>query len=242
MKVLEERYIFPPRAKMVMPPSEIGYLQDLQFMAQLKYNDTHILVKYLPGWDTEKNIEFWDRHGERLRSYQPQDEVLDQLIFVGKALGMESGEWSLLDGGLMDRKHPGLRDVIVLWDILVINGEHLLGTTYKERYSRLVTPFGNETWWYTNNMKPDIHPPVDFGIRATDHILMPRCYYGEWDKLWETVHMVNAPFVKDDGGISPLLEGLVLKLGGGTLESGFRMNNNSSWLVRSRVSTGRHAF
>lgn len=240
MKVSSERYIFPPRAKSAVPPAETDYLRAMNFVAQFKYNDTHILIKYLPGWD-QGNIQLWDRHGDRLRSYSPQEELMAQLIFVGKALGLDTDNWSLLDGGLMDKKHPGLKDVIVLWDILVVNGDHLLNTTYQSRHAMLTKPFGDESWMYTNHMKPDAHPPVDFGVKCTDSILIPRSYSEGWDKLWELVHLVNAPFCKD-GNISPLLEGLVLKQPSGTLEPGYKMSNNADWLIRSRVTTGRHKY
>jgi hypothetical protein len=38
------------------------------------------------------------------------------------------------------------------------------------------------------------------------------------------------------------LEGLMLKDFGGLLERAWSERNNSGWLVRSRVSTGRHMF
>lgn len=241
MKVSSEHYIFPPRAKSVIPPSEVGYLKDLGYMAQLKYNDTHILVKYNRNWRSEKRIEFWDRHGNRLRSYQPGDELIEQLIEVGDKLGLSNEEWSLLDGGLLDSKHPSLRDTVVLWDMLVVNGDHLRGSTYNERYARLVAPFGDTIWYYTNPMKPDIHPPVDFGIKATDNIFMPKSYYDGWDQLFEIGKMVNAPFCQGDK-ISLLIEGIVLKDGTGKLESGRKEQNNGDWMVRSRFATGRHLF
>ena len=54
------------------------------------------------------------------------------------------------------------------------------------------------------------------------------------------IQKINQPF--DQAGIGPLLEGLVFKDPNGRLQMGWQEKNNSDWMARSRVTTGRHAF
>lgn len=237
LKVPTTQYIFPPRAETCIPKGDAGLFLDMGWKPQLKYNDSHALIKILPG--TTRNIELWNRHGERFRTYTTPDWLLDQLEQVAQALGLTSENWHLLDGGLLDQKHKAIKDTIVIWDILVQESEQLLGTTYQERYNKLLGAIQTEeTYWYTHPK----HEPIDFGIKLTDNIILARQYNAEdWDTLWNTVHTINAPYTtKDD--IKPILEGVVLKLGEGKLAMGFKERNNTDWMVKCRIKTGRHRF
>jgi len=234
-------YIYPPRAHAVIPRADIGFYADMGWIAQLKYNDTHLLLKYLPNG----TIELWSRHAERIRNYTCPDWIMEQLQALPDLLGLPRGEYHLLDGGILDGKHPALKDSFVLWDILVRSGEQLLGTTYLQRYNEL---FGNAPtipWVYSH---PE-HGPTRLGTSITPNVFYPGNIPGsEWNTAWDSiVTVVNKPFTVGKPGdknykISPLLEGLVLKDPSGALEYGFREANNESWLVRSRVTTGRHQF
>jgi hypothetical protein len=57
----------------------------------------------------------------------------------------------------------------------------------------------------------------------------------EAETAWDLVDAVNA-----NGSI--ILEGLMLKNPTSTLGFGFTEKNNEDWMVRSRISTGRHSF
>jgi hypothetical protein len=205
------------------------------------------MIKYLP----DGHIELWNRHGERFRSYTAPEWLLEQLDQARETLGLQAGELHLLDGGLIDQKHAAIKDTIAIWDILVQNGEQLLGTTYAERYPlitgqrRRILEGTEATDWYYSH---ETHGPISLGIALTQNILVPRNIPDtEWDKAWDTVTTVNAPYTKGTPGspnyeIKPLLEGLVLKDPHQPLKPGFRENNNDSWMMRSRVQTGRHLF
>jgi hypothetical protein len=260
LPVKETQYIFPPRAQAAIPLKDACLFADMGWKAQLKYNDARLLVKY----GSSGKIELWTRHAEKFRSYTAPDWLISQLREVGGRLGLQKDSWSLLDGGLLDFKHVAIRDTIVVWDILVQDGKHLLGTTYQDRYNLLVEKLAgtdHTTWWYTNPTKPNIHPPLDFGIKVHDNILIPRNYLGNrgcdskndgnpsgdaWQMLWdEVVTVANAPYTIGKPGdrnysCHPVVEGLMIKNPLGKLEMGFRERNNCSWQVRSRVRTGRH--
>lgn len=241
MKVASTRYIFPPRPSTAIPREASYQYANYGWQAQLKFNDARCLVKYLPSPTGRANdipIELWGRHGEKFREYNAPPEIIEQLRELHTALNLKPNEWSLLDGGLLDFKHESIKDTIVIWDILVHDGEHLLGTTYSERYNKLAA-ITSEPWYYHPPHRQ--HEPLAVGRQITKRILMPENIpAADWDTAWTMIDKANAPYLTQKRG--PVLEGLVFKDPSGILESGWREQNNSDWLGRSRVTTGRHQF
>ena len=229
------QYIFPPRAESCIPRTEASIFLEMGWIPQIKYNDTRTLIKILPNYE----IQLWNRHGEKLRTYHCPEWITQQIQTLAEQLQLDPSKWHLLDGGLLDQKHRAIKDTIAIWDILVENGEHLLGTTYAHRYAHIHTRGSSlETFWYTH----PTHEPIDLGIKISDNLILARQYKAEdYNKIWEMVETINAPYTfgKD---IKPVLEGVVLKNPQGILEMGFKEKNNTSWMAKSRVTTGRHRF
>lgn len=240
LKVKHDQYIFPPRSQDAIPRADTDVFGMLGWIAQLKYNDSHALIKYCAN----SEIELWNRHAERFRTYHAPDWLKDELRQIGERLAIQPGTVTILDGGLLDQKHQAIKDTIVLWDILVYNDQHLIGTTLDERYTQLHQAATQNPWTYENKG----HGPVEFGLKFTENVFIPKNWEScEWDNAWDLVHTVNAPFTHGKPGdpnyeIKPVLEGLVFKDPSGTLEMGFKEKNNDSWMCRSRVETGRHRF
>jgi hypothetical protein len=133
-------------------------------------------------------------------------------------------------------KHKALKDTIAIWDILVKDSEHLVGSTYQERYD-LIAPTAQD---YVFSAP---HGKFVFGKKYTKDILRPVSRDSRhWDTMWDVVNAVNEPYKTANGTLAPLLEGLVFKNPLGTLEPGWKEKNNEDWLCRSRVKTGRHLF
>ena len=237
-----ERYIWPPRPQDAIPRTETEFLKDSDWEAQLKYNDTHIEIKYLPNGQ----IELWNRHAERIRSYHCPDWFMEQIQAVPSILGLQwPGHYHLLDGGLLDNKHVAIKDTIVIWDILVREGVQLIGSTYGQRYDELFRHAPTTPWVYAHPS----HAPIRFGTAITPNIFFPQMIVWEdWDRIWDDIiAVVNKPFTKHepnhpDYECHPVIEGLVFKKMNGKLEFGFKEKNNGSWMMRSRVQTGRHRF
>jgi hypothetical protein len=89
------------------------------------------------------------------------------------------------------------------------------------------------------------------GLKVTNNILMPRNIAPNpetWQETWDTlITTANAPYQVGKPGdknydLKPVIEGLVFKNPLGQLERGFKEKNNSQWMIRSRVETGRHRF
>lgn len=236
--VTPTQYIYPPRAENCIPRDQATAFLELGWKPQLKYNDTRIIIKIKP-----EGNELWNRHGEKLRTYTTPEHLNQQITQLATKLNLDPQEYHLLDGGLLDQKHKAIKDTIVIWDILVQNSQHLLGTTYQERYNKLLLP---ELPNY--EYKHPSHQPIDFGYQMSESIILAKQYETkDWDYLWEVVQTVNQPYTigkpKDKNySIQPVLEGVVIKDPNGKLEMGYKEKNNTDWMVKSRVHTGRHRF
>lgn len=227
LTVSSDQYIFPPRSSDAVPREATSMYADFGWIGQLKYNDTHILLKFT----VDGRVELWNRHGEKVRGYTPTEELINEFEVLRKMFGVEEGKVTILDGGLLDAKHVAIKDEIVIWDILVLNDVHLVGTTYDERFA-MVKQHTSSDWLYKG---------VHIGLNITDHIHVPVCYPAdEWDAQWDKIAEINKPFLAVGAG--PLIEGLVYKDESGRLKVGFREKNNEEWIGRSRVVTGRHRF
>jgi hypothetical protein len=230
----DHRYIYPPRATTALPYGENGeglaVLAGRGWLAQLKYNDTHVVLDY----DGPNFIKAWDRHAKvPVYDFENLRADLDQLGQKLVPWGGGTGRY-LLDGGLLHSKHAAIKHVLVIWDILVQNGVHLLGTTYAERHHDL---------GYLCTMNRYVFKGHDLGALITPRIFRPdnfcpgpRGEINEWQRAWAIVQSINEDYD------TPLLEGLLIKNPRGVLKHGFTERNNGEWLTRCRVKTGRHAF
>lgn len=226
MIVKEMHYIFPPRPTTAVPRNNTQIYADLGWIAQLKFNDSRCLIKLC----ADGSIELWNRHGEMMRSYDIPENLQKQLNSLRDMIG--SG-YHLLDGGLLHNKHKAIKNTIVIWDILVLSNNHLVHTTYKDRYD-IIAGFTNQMIWKYGDM--------GFGTKVTKDIFIPDPIVpANWEQTWEQIDKINYPFLNVDAA-GPLLEGLVFKNPNGILDFGFKEKNNSDWISRSRVSTGRHIF
>lgn len=225
----EARYIFPPRPDGAIPRTDNEIFRDLDWVAQYKYNDTRCLIKLLESGE----IQLWNRHAERMRTYHTPLDLQEQLEALRTREDLGIRGYCLFDGGLLDQKHRAIKNTIVIWDILVLDGEHLIGTTYRHRYNKVHALCSGESYKYSGHR---------LGNKITQDIFVPDLLTpGEWNDAWKTVDEINEPYLST-GEAGPLLEGLVYKDPEAELEFGFKEKNNSSWQARSRVETGRHRF
>jgi len=225
-----ERYVYPPRPKDKIPRSALGSFSSGGYVGQLKFNDSRCVFWFREG---SGKVEFWDRH-RALLAYDPPASLVGEVRGVVERLGGRPGEWHVLDGGCIHKKHAWLKHQVAVWDVLVLNGVPLLGSSYQERYKLLegVVTGGSFV------RKAKCGAEVDLGLSLGESVVLPRCFSpGEWEGVWRgTVEVANR------GWENPCLEGLVLKRLSGRLEPGLGEDNNTGWLAKSRVSTGRHRY
>ena len=127
-------YLYPEKPKLISidQPLFQKLSDDPKWVAEPKYNGSRLILVV-----NGKNIELWNRHGERF-SYAPNDELQNTLKdFAGFTHGL-----CMFDGELRHNKVSGIRHKIVLWDVFMWNGKLLTATYHdrREHFNRLPEP------------------------------------------------------------------------------------------------------
>jgi hypothetical protein len=233
---LQQRYIYPPRPLHdAVPFSEIQMYSTYGWVGQIKVNDKRTEISV-----NNADVQIFNRHNGTHKTFTLTAELKAELLHICQnILGLDISRWSYLDGGLLDGKSKFISGVLAIWDILVQEGDWLLGTTYGARYEWLLekaTAAGCGSFMVTINGQE-----FDFGIKLSEHIFLPRTFK-DFNIAWDFTQAVNkaAGWSTETGG-EPVLEGVIVKDPNGILKpDNGKEENNTSWSARSRVRTGRH--
>jgi ATP-dependent DNA ligase len=205
--------MFPPRASVSIKPEHVG--RHKKHIAQYKYNGTRTLIFISP----DGNINMFNRHQELHKQYKLSRPMIKSI----KALGLAANKWHVLDGELMHAKTKGIKDRVVLYDILVHASDYLIGSTYMFRYKLLTRLCGSP-----QELEQDTGNGIALAVKET---------------LW------LAPVFSDDltdryADHIDLdeIEGLVLKDPKGKLEFGVTEKNNTGWQIRCRKPHKNYAY
>ncbi len=238
-------YIYPPRANTCIPKEEgINFYTTIpNTIAQLKYNDSHLLLDYNMTGDKLTLTKVWDRHGGTLTYFNKPNKLTQNgtIQTLGDTLLTFGGPGRyLIDGGLLNDKHRAVKDVAVIWDILIQADKHLTGTTYQQRYNTLqnwlCTLSHKETPTYQHIIGSNSANMIyyDLGYQPIPGLILPyNIKPQDWPATWNMIEEINQNYDK------VLIEGLVYKNLSGKLEKGNRPDNNAAWLGKSRITTKR---
>ena len=106
---------------------------------------------------------------------------------------------------------------LVIFDILVKNGQYLLDTTFEEREKMLDEMFGKEEF-------------NSFLYKISENIFRVKTFRSNFIEVWKELVKIE------------LFEGLVLKKINGKLERGTREKNNVNTQLKARRSTRNYQF
>lgn len=228
---IQPRFIYPPRPmKNPVPAAELERYERYGWRFMCKYNDLRAVFVV-----TDSGIKVYERRGE-CHSFRLTPKLEAELLEIVDRLGLRKDGWCCLDGGILTGKNKNMPELIVLWDVLVANGEWLVDTTYDSRYQMLVGGTTGPAMVTINTTA------FDLGLKLTDHVLVPKTY-DRFADVWKLVNAVNAAagWTTEKGG-EPVLEGTVAKQFSAKLEPAWGEKNNESWQARSRVRTGRSRY
>jgi hypothetical protein len=210
MKYQNYSYIYPPRPRNSVPPKDISKWDNKMMLAQPKLNGSNCVIFF-----NEENLVVMNRHGQRLTNFQlPKSEITP----------LHSGSgWMVLNGEYLNkskRDETGLvfNHKFVIFDILVYNGQHLVGKTFQERVNLLDELFGQK------------ESEKNYLYNISENIFRVKSYYDNFNKLFEE-------FVEID-----MIEGLVCKRITSKLELGISENNNFKSQVKFRKPTKNYSF
>ena len=116
-------YLWPPRPERAVDKSLLTVFEERNFSAQVKKNGTCSVIFVAP----DKSIVAMTRHNEPHRKWAPTDHGMSAFTAL-------SGQgWYVFVAELLHSKVPGLRDINYVHDILVMDGEYLVGSTQEQR-------------------------------------------------------------------------------------------------------------
>ncbi len=200
------KYIFPPRPENCFPRTGMDTFDNGVYMAQPKFNGKCTEVYY--GEDIWK---IYNRHRDLTEFKITKDEM-------GGLIGHLPGTHLIVGEYMNTSKKNELGKVFnnkfMIFDILVISNDHLIGATFQERMDLLVELFRNK-----------ISEENDYSFKLTDNIFLTKTFYKGFGELWDK-------FVTID-----MLEGLVLKRKDAGLEPGVTEKNNTKSQLKCRKPT-----
>jgi len=207
------RYLYPPRPEVAIPAPAIGRYDTGEYIAQPKLNGT-CTVLFLDG---KVRAEVYNRHREEQSNCRMG---VQELGCLHRGQG-----WMVLVGEYMNKSKAGgdglpFNHKLVLFDIMVYEGQLLTGTAFEERLSLLQTLYP---------------PPIgvsEAGLWDTAHkgVYRVQSYYKGFEDIYGNLIRVD------------MMEGLVIKRRAAKLEPPLRERNNIGWQVKVRKPTKNYHF
>jgi len=214
-------YLYPPRPEQTTDFTNLVKYDNGTFCAFPKYNGTCSLV-FLNGKD--KPI-FMNRHNEPITSGNYSNIDL---------AGLHSGNgWMVLCGEFLNKNKKGedgnpFNLKFVIWDILVYEGNYMLGSNIMERFGLLYKLFPAHFMEVDGNGKLITYKHVM--KTAHNNVYITPLYESGFEVLYNDI-------VDTD-----LYEGLVLKRKDGLLTIGLNEVNNNRWQIKCRKKTKNYQF
>jgi hypothetical protein len=205
----DSKYIYPPRPERTFPRSGMDTFDNDVYMAQPKF-DGDCTEVYIG----ENLWKVMNRHKKESSKFKLKKDEIKNLI-LNKGSNVFVGEY--LDKSRKNEFGKVFNDKLIIFDILVLNNEHLIGKTFQERMNILTDMF---TYIDEN----------DYSYKLSDNIYLTKTFYKGFGELWDK-------FVQID-----MLEGLVLKRKDAGLEPGTTEKNNVLSQLKCRKETKNYSY
>jgi len=209
-KYLNFKYYFPPRPEYMVQSDKLSTYEE-KYLAQSKLNGScaEIFIK-------SDELKIFGRHqNENLSNFKLK---LNDL----KILNCGNENWNVVVGEYMNKNKNGLdgkpwNHKFVIFDILVYNGEYLLGSTFEERVTLMDKLFG-------------VVDENEYLYKLNDNVYRVKTFYDKFLERWNEI-------VKID-----MLEGLVMKKKDAKLERGLSESNMKLYMAKCRKETKLYKF
>lgn len=197
----EFRYLHAPRPKKEpIPVYSIPMMERLGYVAQKKKNGTCSVI-----FAREDQVIFKTRHLDQNegnhRAWAPKDAHLDFFKSIGP-------KWNVFAAELLHNKGPAIKDELFIFDVMVLDGEYLVGSTFEERMNMLQERFCKG--WKDEGDQYRIHR----------HVTLAKVFTTGFKDMFNN--------------LGPLDEGLVFKLPRAKLLPCVAEASNMSWAQKCR--------
>jgi len=211
MKYNSFRYIYPPRPKNSIPKTELIDYDNGTMISQPKLNGSNTTV-YTNG----EKVIVMNRHNDRLSRFEIKNEEILNLYKGTGGWTVWNGEY--MNKSKMDENGKSFNHKFVIFDILVNDGDYLIGKTFEQRISILDEMFGNKK------------SEKEYLWSISENVYRVRSYENQFDTLFEKLTKID------------MLEGLVLKRKNARLEIGNTELNNTKSQIKIRKPTKLYKF
>jgi hypothetical protein len=210
-KYLNYRYIFPPRPKNAIPDTELDFWDNGSLLAQPKLNGSNCLI-----FTNGVKSMVMNRHNQRLTNFRLSDEEVKD-IYRG------AGGWMVLNGEYLnknksDETRQSFNHKFVIFDILALDGEYLVGRTFQERVQLLDNLYGQKD------------SEKEYLYNITTNVYRVKSYLNGFKELFDKLTPID------------MLEGLVLKRSNAKLELGTSELNNVRSQIKCRKVTRNYKY
>lgn len=204
------KYMYPPRPEYVVSPDQL-YKYENTHIGQPKLNGSSCLI-FIKG----NEFKYYNRHGK------PSVAHFKLKIKDLEVLNCKNDNWNVIVGEYMNKSQTGIdgkpwNHKFVIFDILVYNGEYLLGSTFEERVKLLDDLFGTTS-------------ENEYLYKITDIIYRVKSFRDNFSDRWNNLTNIG------------MFEGWVLKKPQAKLERGLTEKNNMLWQLKSRKPTLNYKF
>ena len=211
MKYSNYRYIYPPRPKNAIPSSDLNSYDNGTMLAQPKLDGSNCLI-FTDG----KTVKVMNRHSQPITRFEiPTEEILS--LYRG------SGGWTVINGEYMNkskRDETGntFNHKFVIFDILVNDGDYLIGKTFDQRVKIL------------DEMFDTIESEKQYLYSISANVFRVKTYTERLLDNFERLVRID------------MVEGLVMKRKNARLEIGNTELNNVNSQLKSRKPTKNYKY
>jgi hypothetical protein len=196
------QYLYPPRPENVVPRGSFNFYESQGYVAQIKKNGTNTVI-FAKG----QEVIFKTRHDDNHKAWSPTPEIID--FFKS-----DSTTWNVFCAELLHSKVSGIRHQLYIYDQIVDDGVHLVGSTFEERSLNL------QARWVGKDEGDQ--------IRVHPNVSVAKNFEGNFNELFENLKAED--------------EGLVLKKATGRLKVCFKADANAGWQVKSRIPHKNYGY
>lgn len=210
MKYENYSYIYPPRPRNAIMSIDLDTFDNFNMIAQVKMNGSNSVI-----FTNGEKVIVMNRHNGRLTNVQvPMEEILS--IYKGTGWMVLNAEY--MNKSKSDENRKVFNHKFVIFDILVLNGDSLVGKTFEERVILLDELYGTKA----------CEKPYLYGI--SENIYRVKSYTSNFLDLYNDLVEID------------MIEGLVLKRRSARLEAGTSELNNTKSQVKCRKPTRNYRY
>lgn len=201
----EFSYLWIPRPDNVILPGLLNFYENRQWITQIKKNGACTLWAISP----DKKITIMNRHNDVHKGWVHNEENSAPFMDL-------PNKWYVFTGEVLHLKTPHIKDTFYIFDMLVCEGEYLVGKTFEQRATMLYELFKTTH-------------EADHAFHVNNKVWLAKNYDIGFEKLYKELTDVSD-------------EGLVLKNPKAELAYCLKQNANNHWMVKCRKGHKNYGY